>query len=570
MWLIVVLITFLSVAFYIHLRKKYNFWRDRRVPHLKPTYLLGNLGPTVFRIKSLRQVIEDVYTSFPKNRYVGFYNANEPVLILRDPELIKDVTIKDFESFPDHRKFVPPNVDVLWEKNLFQMNTEDGWHTMRSILSPSFSSSKMKQMFQLMEECVTQLVDHFKSQNEDISLEVQDVFTRITNDIIATCAFGIQCNSLKNRDNEFYVMGREASDFSGFKALKLVGHGISSTLMKLFNIKMFNSRVSSFFRKVINENLSLRKKNDVIRPDMIHLLLEASKRLGNLTEEERSKLIKTELTQEDITAQALIFFFAGFDTVSSAMCYLCYELAINPEIQRQLYDEIRETVETSSQPTYESITSMKYLDCVISESLRLHSFAPVMDRQCQKSYVIKPVHPSEKPLHIQKGQLIWIPSYSIHRDEQYYLNPLKFDPERFNTENRSKINWTMYLPFGVGPRMCIGSRFALLELKLLIVEILRNFEIVPNEKTEVPLSNSIASLNGLPDKAKRFLNMPNGPLPKIDLCRTLLKDVHFSSPSDRVVLETEKSLEDGLYAKSGRPPWSIIVAFDEEGPLDYY
>ncbi|KAF5288516.1 hypothetical protein FQA39_LY15384 [Lamprigera yunnana] len=517
MLLIIFLAILSAVAFYFNVIKKYNYWRDLGVPHVRPMYFFGNLAPNVFRTKSMPQIIKDVYNKFPKSRYVGFYNASEPILILRDPELIKNVTIRDFDSFPNHKQIMPYNVDVLWGKNLFQMSTEDGWHSMRSTLSPSFTSSKMKYMFKLMQVCATQFVNYFKTENGEVALEAKDSFTRFANDIIATCAFGVQCNSLVDRNNEFYVMGKEVTDFTGFKALKMFGYEISSTLMRLLNVKMFSNNVASFFRKIVRETIHYRKQNNVVRPDMIHLLLEASKKLQNPSETAKSKSDGSELSHDDITAQALIFFFAGFETISSAMCYLCYELAIHPEIQQRLYNELKETLKTSPQLAYENIASMKYLDSVISESLRLHTLAPFLDRKCHKSYTIEAANQSEKSLHIRKGQTVWVPVGAIHHDEQYHPNPLKFDPERFNAENRYKINTSTYLPFGSGPRNCIGktkldslvqelntrivlgSRFALLELKLLTVEILRNFEIVPNNKTQIPLKNNTSSLNGLPD-----------------------------------------------------------------------
>ncbi|KAF5288522.1 hypothetical protein FQA39_LY15390 [Lamprigera yunnana] len=497
--LLVLLTGLFAVLFYFKVVKKYNFWHDRGVPYIKPIYFVGNFGPTIFRIKSIHQILRDAYNKYPNSRYVGFYQANEPVLILRDPDLIKDVTIKEFDSFPNHKKFLPPNVDLLWERNLFQMSTEEGWHTMRATLSPSFTSSKMKMLFNLMRDCSTEFVKYFQSQKGEIVVELKDTFTRFTNDIIATSAFGIQCNSLKDRTNKFYLMGKEATDSSGLKGLKFFGFVFSPLLMKLFNIKIFSEKVSNFFKGVIKETVTYRQLNNVVRPDMLHLLLEASKKLKNSDEDKKSNNIITEFSLDDITAQAVIFFTAGFDTVSSAMCYLAYELSIHPEIQDKLYNEIKETLKDTPQLTYESITTMKYLECCISESLRVHPPVPVVDRQCQKSYTINPIHSSEKQIRMEKGQMVWIPICALHHDEKYFSNPLKFDPERFNDENRPKINPSVYVPFGTGPRMCIGSRFAIMEIKLILVEILRHFEIVVNKQTKIPLNYSVTNFNGIPD-----------------------------------------------------------------------
>ncbi|KAK4875965.1 hypothetical protein RN001_012387 [Aquatica leii] len=462
-----------------------------------PRNCIGNFASNIFRTKSFPDVIIDIYKKFSDHRYVGIYQFNEPVLLIRDLELIKQIMVKDFDFFPDHRTFLPPNVDSLWGKNIFQMSVKDGWHSMRTTLSPAFTGSKMKVLFSLMQECSNQFIHHFKKQNKTVSIDVKDVVTRFANDIIGTCAFGINCDSLENPENEFYLMGKEATDVSGFKILKFFGYGISPFLTKLFGVKIYNDKVSSFFRKIIKETLDYRKNNNIIRPDMIHLMMEAQKNQATL-DDNKMKKQSVELSDESMTAQALIFFNAGFETVSTAMSYAIYELAVHSDIQQKLFEEISEAV-TDKKITYDVLSAMKYLDCVVSESLRLHVPTPILDRKCRKSYTIDPVLPFEKPLHLEEGSSVWIPACALQNDEQYFPNPEKFDPERFNSENQDKIISFTYLPFGSGPRNCIGSRFGLLEIKLILVELLQHFEIIPNEKTQIPIKLSKANFNSIPD-----------------------------------------------------------------------
>lgn len=125
-----------------------------------------------------------------------------------------------------------------------------------------------------------------------------------------------------------------------------------------------------------------------------------------------------------------------------------------------------------------------------SETLRKWPIAIALDRVCTKPYTIQPVNPSEKPLHINKGDNLWIPTFGIHHDPKYYPQPDKFDPERFNDENKHNINPYTYSPFGLGPRNCIGSRFALMEFKTLFFHLLHNFEIVPVKRTQIPVKFS--------------------------------------------------------------------------------
>lgn len=146
-------------------------------------------------------------------RYCGAYHFLTPVLILRDPDLIKQIAVKDFDHFLNHPSFLPDDVDPLWSRNLLALKDQK-WRDMRSTLSPAFTSSKMKFMFSLIDKTGQQFTNHFLKKNEDIiSLDIRDAFRRFANDIIANVAFGIKNDSLEEKDNEFFAMGNEALDF---------------------------------------------------------------------------------------------------------------------------------------------------------------------------------------------------------------------------------------------------------------------------------------------------------------------------------------------------------------------
>ncbi|KAF2890529.1 hypothetical protein ILUMI_15644 [Ignelater luminosus] len=511
--LMLLLIGVLSVLFYFKVIKVNKYWEEKGVPYIKPLPIFGNMISNVFQRKSFTDLVHDMYKAYPNERYVGIFQFTTPTLLVRDLELLKKITVKDFDVFPDHRMFASSASDPIASKNLFNLKAGNGWQDMRATLSPAFTSSKMRAMFVLMDECADQFIKHFKKQNGVIPLELKDTFTRFTNDVIGTTAFGVTCDSLKDRNNDFYEMGKELTAFRGLQLLKFVGFIFSPTLMGLLNIKIFSERVTDFFKSLVNQTLKIRTEQGIVRPDMIHLLMEAKN--GRLKFENQNNVIDTgfavveeselgktkrqrmEITDDDITAQALIFFFAGFDAGSSLMCYICYELARNPDIQEKLYREIIEAC--NKKMTYEAVLGMKYLDCVVSETLRKWPLGPFLDRVSVKPFTIEPERPGEKPLHLEAGSTIWVPVMGIHRDPNHYPDPEKFDPERFNDENKKNIKPFSYLPFGTGPRNCIGSRFALLESKLIVVRILQDFEIVPVDKTPDRIIFSASNLNPLPD-----------------------------------------------------------------------
>lgn len=146
---------------------------------------------------------------------------------------------------------------------------------------------------------------------------------------------------------------------------------------------MIQKNVANFFRRVVKEAINIRKEKGIVRPDMIHLLLQAQRGLlkhDDKDSEDPSFAVvkesefgtahqkrKTEITDEDITAQAVVFFLAGFHSASTLMSFICYELAVNPDIQKRLIDEIDTTMEKcSGDITYEALMGMKYLDMVVS------------------------------------------------------------------------------------------------------------------------------------------------------------------------------------------------------------
>ncbi|CAH0564136.1 unnamed protein product [Brassicogethes aeneus] len=518
-WLI--LIFLIIVYSYFHIKKCKNFYKNKGIEPGNLLPIFGDNFKMMFRLENLAEYISRTYSREPGKRVYAVNNMGNNYLGIKDPELIKQITVKDFDHFTDHLQFLETDLDPLWSKNLVAL-TGKKWRDMRTTLSPAFTSSKMKLMFTLIQDASKTFVGHFEKQHQDVlEVEFKDVFTRFTNDVIATTAFGIKVDSLAERNNTFYLMGKEATNFTSYLLLiKFMILSIMPTVAKIFKLGVFSQSVATFFRSTIKETIEVREKNNIVRPDMINLLMEARK--GNQIDDDdnvtdtsfasveesltaKQKEVKQQLTDDDITAQALIFFLGGFDSVSNLMCFTAYELAANPDIQDMVRKEVLNTVEEANgEITYEGVMKMKYLDMVISESLRKWPNAPQTDRLCIKQYTIEPASPDEKPITLEKGEPVWIPIYALHRDPKYFPNPEKFDPERFSEENKSKIVPYTYLPFGAGPRNCIGSRFALLEAKLVLCELLRKFQIVPTKKSQIPLKFGIGSFAFVPKGGFNF------------------------------------------------------------------
>lgn len=403
----------------------------------------------------------------------------QPIIFLRDPELIKRLTVKDFDYFSDHRAIFDEKLDSLFGSSLVSLKGQK-WRDMRSTLSPAFTGSKMRQMFELISICGDNLSKHFlleAAKNNKLEYEMKDIFTRFANDVIATSAFGIQVDSFKDRNNEFYVTGKKLADFSSpLVIFKFIGHALMPKIMKFFKIRLVDSLISDYFTAIITSSMKYREENGIFRPDMLNLLMKVKQGKSETHPEEAANattdgfatveessvgkaVVKTQWTDEELIAQCFIFFLAGFDAVSSAISYLAYEIAVNKDVEQKLYAEIEDiNRQLNGQPLgYDTLQSMKYLDMVVSEALRKWAPSPVTDRICVKDYVYK--DSDGLKFKIMKGDSCWIPTYGLHHDPKYFPNPRKFDPERFSDENKHNINMGAYQPFGSGPRNCIGKLF---------------------------------------------------------------------------------------------------------------
>lgn len=394
-------------------------------------------------------------------------------MIVRYPDTIKKFTIKDFDYFEDHSSIVSEEVDEIFGNSLVMLKG-DKWRDMRSTLSPAFTGSKMRQMFDLIKDCANNLSEHYSELNDqesELSIDMKDLFSKYANDVIASSAFGIKVNSFKSPNNDFFIIGKKLVEFSGLKTIgKLILIKLLPKLMKALNVKFLEASVSNFFKEIVLNTMKVREKDGIFRPDMINMLMDIRK--GSLEKnnqnEEKSEgfstvhesiIGKTNIQRRwndnEIVAQCFVFFAAGFRTSSTILSFAAYELAINNHIQERLRTEIIETnVNTNGKLSYDDLQNMKYMDMFVSEMLRHWPPGMFTDRICVKNYQYSD---SNVKFTIEKGTVLWIPVYGLHHDPKYFPNPHIFDPERFNDQNKDQIVSGTYLPFGIGPRNCIGE-----------------------------------------------------------------------------------------------------------------
>jgi cytochrome P450 len=203
-------------------------------------------------------------------------------------------------------------------------------------------------------------------------------------------------------------------------------------------------------------------------------------------------VLEKKLTEDEILAQCYLFFIAGYDTTAITLSYCTYELALNPSLQDKLYEETKEAFNEKGEMDYSVLSRLPFIDALLSETLRHYCPALRLEREAMEDVML-----GNTGAKIQKGETVEIPIYAIHHDPDYYPDPFTFNPDRSMPGNRDRIQPYTYLPFGSGPRNCIGMRFVLLSAKLVLAKISHSFRFSRVTDTDVPLIYTTTLYNKL-------------------------------------------------------------------------
>ncbi|XP_064107333.1 cytochrome P450 9e2-like [Macrobrachium nipponense] len=472
------LLVILVATFWLYNKHKFSYWAKRGVLSPPTIPLLGHMTET-FSTKRGKWVFDnEVYRDYNKNGLAGIYTFYSPILYVSDPEMIKSIFIKDFDHFTDRRVIQSPcEKDKFMNDMLSNVNGEK-WKILRTIMSPTFTSGKMKNMFHLVCDKADALVAFSLAEASKKSLvDMKFNFGRYTMDTIASCAFGLECNSLVEEDPEFPRKVLPFFDMGIRRMAKFIIFMMAPKFFKMLGIYL-SLEETEFFKSVCKETLASRRKG-LKRGDFLDLLLEAQAEEG-LTDPSK----KQDFDDDTIIAQSILFIIAGYDTTATTLAFASYLLAKNPEAQQRLRQELQDIVEQYDGITYQGIMESKYLDGIISETLRLYPPAPWLERKCSKDYLIPGTN-----VTVNKGQYVQVPVWAIHHDEKYWPEPEAFRPERFLPENKKNVTNYTYIPFGLGPRNCIAMRFAQMEAKVGIAKLVLAADLkIPPGKEELVLS----------------------------------------------------------------------------------
>ncbi|XP_045484913.1 cytochrome P450 6k1-like [Pieris rapae] len=444
---------------YLHWRNVREYWAKRGVPHSPPHPLMGSLTFLQQRNPALWMI--DTYQQF-KKPYVGIWLFWRPALIINSPEIARNILIKDFDNF--RNRFLKPGSFDPLKNSLFTAN-DPMWSAMRRGLTSVFTSSKLKAMQSLFDLKANDLVKRIKNTKDTSKLDVRSLFTDYTTDVISTAAFGVETTATLTGEDPIRTVTKTLMTFDWYKGLCWSTIFFFPKLADWLRFPIFPESSTQFFKKVFETVSKQRRDNgiDDVKDVLDAILKLKDDGMGN----------KQGYTDNDIWAQAVTFLFAGFETSSSVLSFMLYELSFRPDLQEKMYEELIEAKKIHGSLDLSIQADLKYLNSVFKETLRMYPPLGWLDRQTLNDYKV------DEKLTIPAGTPIYVNAIGMQYDGDIYPDPKTFNPERFLPENEKELKPFTFMPFGDGPRSCIAKRFGQISVRNAMSYLVLNFKFKP-------------------------------------------------------------------------------------------
>lgn len=317
MYFFVGLLLFAILPFYVYLKRIYSHWeRNGFKSYPGAVFLFGHIKSHFMGKQMMAVIVKKIYDS-TSEPFIGFYALLRPILLIRDPKLVRNILIKDFSNFPDRGVYVNEKTDPL-SGHLVALPGQR-WKHLRSKLTPTFTSGKLKGMFDTLVRCGSNLQTYLTEVAEKKELlDVQEVAARHSTNVIASVSFGLDVDAILNPNTDFRKYGRKMFTPSIENSLRIILLTCAPKLMNFLRIKCVSSDVENFILSIVEQNLKYREDNNVTRKDFFQLLIEW-RNTGKINENDESdsttkiNLSESEkaLTLEEMAAQTYIFFAAG-------------------------------------------------------------------------------------------------------------------------------------------------------------------------------------------------------------------------------------------------------------------
>lgn len=291
------LIVVVVILAYFWIQNRFSFWERRGFPFVPAKFPLGSVGELSGKMHSSELFQKFYEDNKGKAPALGIFLGMKPALLPLEPELVRDILVKHFDHFHDRGFYCNEKDDPL-SAHLFALSGQK-WKDLRSKLTPTFTSGKIKMMFDTVSTTCDRMIDFVRPVDCDShDLEMKEILSSFTTEVISSVAFGLETNCLGNPDNEFRWMAKAVFEPPNWQTLKFLFISSFPKISKMMRLSLTRTDVTRFFMKVITSSLTHREKSGTSRNDFLQLLI-------NL------KSSHSGMTLSDIAANSFVFFLAG-------------------------------------------------------------------------------------------------------------------------------------------------------------------------------------------------------------------------------------------------------------------
>nr|GLL28171.1 cytokinin hydroxylase [Ipomoea trifida] len=411
-----------------------------------------------------------------------YWLGTEPFLYIADPEFVKKMSAGVLGKTWGKPTVFKNDREPMFGKGLVMVEGDD-WVRQRHVITPAFTPSNLKGMAGLMVESAKNMVERWAAMMNSGSLEidVEREITSTTAEIIAKTSFGI---SYEKGQKVFDKL--RAMQMTLFKSARFVGVPFGKYMCpkQTLEAKNLGKEIDALVLAIIEER---KRSNGSDHPhnDLLSLLLAENQAKGKSGKS---------LSTRELVDECKTFFFGGHETTALALTWTLLLLAMHPEWQTVLREEIQNVI-GDDEVDASKLAGLKKMGWVMNEALRLYSPAPNVQRQAREDIKVD-------ELVIPSGTNMWIDVVSMHHDKNYWGEDVnEFKPERFKDDITGGCKHKSgFLPFGFGGRMCIGRNLTNMEYKIVLTQILTrfSFSVSPNYKHSPAIMLSLRPSQGLP------------------------------------------------------------------------
>ncbi|XP_070394920.1 cytochrome P450 3A29-like isoform X3 [Dermacentor albipictus] len=463
-------------------RSRLRLFKDLGIPGPKPDFLWGNL-------KQMDHSRLETFVQWRKDhgKLFGVYVGSEPFLVITDPEIAHECFVKQAAIFQDRpTSFVDAEP---FKSSLFQLGGRK-WTSVRAALNYGFSSSVMKDLSTVAHLCATRFVEQISSISfRNGHVEVFDRALDFSFDFLMNTVLAQKVKSQEGSNEPILESLKQVTKDLGNSAIE-VAFTVPVVRAVLTLIYPFTKHARSF-QNIMNHAqhiIDLRRCGELPKePSVLHTLLGAE--TLNIVKKKPSRLNK-HLSDKYISSNAAIFLLAGTEAMASTLSFLVYLLARHPREQEKVVKDMEDifSSEDGIKLNFEELHRLKRIDMVIYEGLRLYPPVPLyLIRRCSLDTTVC-------GQRIPAGVNVMVTPWLIHHDPEVWSEPAKFLPDRFAEENSESRQNGTYVPFGLGPRVCIAQKLAFLALKLALVRVVRDFRLTLCDEATGPPTLSVPSV----------------------------------------------------------------------------